>query len=292
MEKLGEYLQQVREQKKLGVDQISEKTRINPKYIRALEAERFSEFPGETFAKGFVRSYARSLGLDEHEILKRFKEASRTYYSQTNEEYQEISNHEERERRNKKISSRFFQSAILLFIGVTVWFIYDLNSTPEPRSPLYEDPSRAIEPEAEMDSLGRAFESERTPVPGETVLNSGSGESLPSDPGISPIPGSPMEEISSSVNLPLGMRSRLEIENPLILRIEAVEDTWILAHIDDVETKEVFLRLGETVTWKASDKFLVDFGNAGGVTISLDGKILPVLGESGEVVKGVRFTRE
>ncbi len=305
MESLGEYLRQVRKQKGLGIDQIAEKTRINPVYIRALEDEHFDQFPGETFAKGFVRSYARSLGLDEKEILKRFKEASAHFYSKSTEDEREVAVNAEKESRDNIRISRFFQAGILLLIGTSVWFVYGLNSPRVSSFPVSEPP-------AQFDGMEESLDSGQAET--ETGLSNNSGNQ-PSDmentesmekfvPGSGAareeLPGGvnpeklqrQVEEIAPSVNLPEGMFAPLENPDPLILKIEAVEDTWILAHIDDFETKEVFLRVGETVTWKANERFLVDFGNAGGVNISLDGKFLPSLGESGQVVKGVLLERE
>jgi cytoskeleton protein RodZ len=74
--------------------------------------------------------------------------------------------------------------------------------------------------------------------------------------------------------------------------VEAVESSWVSARIDGGDTKEVFLQPGQKVIWRASDYFLVSFGNAGGVKIQFNGKDLPPFGPKGAVVKDVKIGRE
>ena len=48
----------------LDFPELEERTKIRPKYLRALEDERFDILPAPTYVRGFLRSYAESLGLD------------------------------------------------------------------------------------------------------------------------------------------------------------------------------------------------------------------------------------
>ena len=48
----------------LDFDELEERTKIRAKYLRALEDERFDQLPGHAYVKGFLRTYADSLGLD------------------------------------------------------------------------------------------------------------------------------------------------------------------------------------------------------------------------------------
>lgn len=73
MESIGEKLQTARESKGFTVDQIYKETNIPKKYIEALESEDFTQFPGETYLVGFLRSYGEYLGLDSKELVSRYK---------------------------------------------------------------------------------------------------------------------------------------------------------------------------------------------------------------------------
>jgi hypothetical protein len=79
-------------------------------------------------------------------------------------------------------------------------------------------------------------------------------------------------------------------QNPLNLRIEAIERSWVLVHIDGLVTREMILEVGERVSLKAEHQFLVTLGNAGGVHLKLNGEALNPFGALGQVVKDILLT--
>ncbi|MDR2432966.1 MAG: helix-turn-helix domain-containing protein [Treponema sp.] len=73
VESLGEKLRAAREEKNLSFDQVSRETNIAARYLKALEAEDFSGFPGELYAVGFLRNYGAYLELDVQELLSLYR---------------------------------------------------------------------------------------------------------------------------------------------------------------------------------------------------------------------------
>ena len=69
---IGSELQQAREQRGLTLVQISERTKIRVPVLRAIERDDFKQLPGGVIARGFVRLFAREVGLDESAIGARF----------------------------------------------------------------------------------------------------------------------------------------------------------------------------------------------------------------------------
>jgi cytoskeletal protein RodZ len=69
MESLGVKLKTAREAKDLDFEQVSKDTKIAVQYIKALESEDFSGFPGEAYLTGFLRNYGTYLDLDVQELL-------------------------------------------------------------------------------------------------------------------------------------------------------------------------------------------------------------------------------
>jgi cytoskeletal protein RodZ len=61
---IGSSLRDARTRQGLDFPELEERTKIRPKYLRALEDERFDLLPSPTYVKGFLRSYADALGLD------------------------------------------------------------------------------------------------------------------------------------------------------------------------------------------------------------------------------------
>ncbi len=69
-----------------------------------------------------------------------------------------------------------------------------------------------------------------------------------------------------------------------ILSIKATEVGWVYLQFDTGKSEEVFLVPGQSKTWNFSENVLLKIGNAGGVSLNLDGENLGVPGKSGEVV--------
>jgi len=64
MFEIGNSLREARLRQGLDFPEIEQATKVRPKYLRALEDEQFDILPGQTYVKGFLRSYAEYLGLD------------------------------------------------------------------------------------------------------------------------------------------------------------------------------------------------------------------------------------
>jgi len=73
----GENLRRRRELRGISLDAISNSTKISPRMLRAIEDEHFDQLPGGVFNKGFVRAYARLIGLDEEEAVTDYLAALR-----------------------------------------------------------------------------------------------------------------------------------------------------------------------------------------------------------------------
>jgi cytoskeletal protein RodZ len=65
----GERLKRERELREVTLEEITAHTRIGPRFLEALENEQWEKLPGGVFNRGFVRSVARYLGLDEESLL-------------------------------------------------------------------------------------------------------------------------------------------------------------------------------------------------------------------------------
>ncbi len=62
-------LKRERELREVTLAEITSATRIGPRFLEALENEEWEKLPGGVFNRGFVRSVARYLGLDEEALL-------------------------------------------------------------------------------------------------------------------------------------------------------------------------------------------------------------------------------
>jgi len=60
----GAYLRKVREARGMELNEISQRTKISERYLRALEDEQFTDMPAAVYVRGYVTEYARALRLD------------------------------------------------------------------------------------------------------------------------------------------------------------------------------------------------------------------------------------
>lgn len=68
----GERLKRERDLREVTSEEVAKATRISPRFLEALENEDWEKLPGGVFGRGFVRTIARYLGLDEENLLSEY----------------------------------------------------------------------------------------------------------------------------------------------------------------------------------------------------------------------------
>ena len=68
----GTDLREERERRRLTIEAIAEKTKIRPGHLQAIEEERFGDLPAAVFVRGFLREYARCLGLPAETVARAY----------------------------------------------------------------------------------------------------------------------------------------------------------------------------------------------------------------------------
>lgn len=70
----GQQLQQARQARKLDVSYVATALRLSPQVVEAIERDDYSRLPSAVFVSGYIRSYARLMGLDPEPLNQRFHE--------------------------------------------------------------------------------------------------------------------------------------------------------------------------------------------------------------------------
>lgn len=307
MESVGEFFKQVRETKGLTVDDVASKTRIRPDYVKALEEGNFAKLPDQVFARGFVRSYARSLGLDEEDAMHRFIQSAGAFYDKQ-EERERLRVKQAEDERRKKANRKVVVAAVGVALLGLVLLLSREQSTVVVSRPIPEPtPSRAK-------SSIPPPKSTRAPVAPTTAQNplvAGGAERLDIDKstGAEPLPlpsvaapaksSAPTESVESAsrASVPGDRATGMSLDElasasvPLVLELEAQELSWVVVQVDGGSPQEALLRAGERAKWKAKDRFIVTLGNAGGVRVELNGKPQGPFGPSGKVARDIVLKR-
>jgi cytoskeleton protein RodZ len=74
---IGRALRKARLRRGKSLEEASRETRVKPEYLRALETESFGVLLGEVYVRGFLRSYARYLGLNAEKVVAAYQRAYR-----------------------------------------------------------------------------------------------------------------------------------------------------------------------------------------------------------------------
>ena len=115
MFEIGYSLKAARERQGIGFPEAELATKIRAKYIRALEEEDFATLPADTYARGFLRTYAEYLGLDGEIYVDEY--ASRFHNAEWEDEPAVSRRRPRRTRRERTIERR---AVILALAGIAV----------------------------------------------------------------------------------------------------------------------------------------------------------------------------
>ena len=312
MDSIGDFFKQVRETKGLTVDEVASKTRIRTDFVKALEEGNFAKLPDQVFARGFVRSYARSLGLDEEDAIHRFIQSAGAFYEKQDERERLKVRQAEEER--KRQANR---KAVAIAIGIAILTLVILlsreqssllvrrSSQPEPPSTTAKrvtplEPGKVdvpVRPEAESPTAAKTKPTEASPPPQTATRHDvTAGRSAVSGTAAAPVAPQTAVPIPPPISTqgPLGppsLEGAANADEPLVLDLEATELSWVVIQVDGGSPQEALLRPGEKAKWKGQDQFMLTLGNAGGVKAELNGKPQKAFGPSGKVARDILLKR-
>lgn len=67
---LGEKLRKAREEQGISINEVAEETRISAIHLKSIEKDDYRSLPGGIFNKGFIKSFAKCVGVDEQEAIR------------------------------------------------------------------------------------------------------------------------------------------------------------------------------------------------------------------------------
>jgi cytoskeleton protein RodZ len=119
---IGNSLREARLRQGLEISRVEAETKIRGKYLRALEDEQFEVLPGDTYVKGFLRTYADYLGLDGQlyldEFNSRFAAAEEISFAQSTAP---------KKRQRRRVESNVVVVALAAIVAVTVLVVVGLS---------------------------------------------------------------------------------------------------------------------------------------------------------------------
>ena len=283
-ESVGPSLKHARESQGLSLDQVASLTRIQLKYLQAIEEEHFAALPEQVFTKGFVRTYARALGMDEHDILRRFSRAWNEYFGMVQHD-DDVQVNIREEKGKKPNRTLWMIIMVVLVFGVGLYLSRQQEptslSTPETQENSSDASSLPIH-ETETETFTSPPMEEAVSAPKVDIERVSVSEVVPEPPSVD-LPRIATPPKPEKPQAPAPSRK----PGPLLMELEATQLTWVVVKSDQGEPKEALLQPKERTTWKAKKQFTLTLGNAGGVRIWLNGESRGPFGKQGEIVREV-----
>ena len=145
-ETVGQELRAARLRRGDEIAQVSRALKIRKDHLDALEEDRLEDLPGKTYAIGFVRSYARHLGLDSAQYVEKFKQE---ISGRPEEQAREPAPIHQDDSRRLPHGWRLIAGMVVVLLGVGVWHLVssggDANQ-PVPPAPVLNPPKVAVAP--------------------------------------------------------------------------------------------------------------------------------------------------
>jgi cytoskeleton protein RodZ len=138
MASLGQELRRERELRGISLREIADSTRISLRFLQAIEDDQFGRIPGEFFVRAILRSYAKGVGLDEHQVLNRYQEMQSFEEQQQERENKNVTAARnfspEPSRSRKKFAVAAFAAIAVIAAGLILLYIFSPSSGKEPSS--------------------------------------------------------------------------------------------------------------------------------------------------------------
>ena len=128
----GETLRSAREGKGWTLAAVAQQLNLTERALARIEAGDFSQLPGHTFARGYVRAYAKLLGLDQTRLVQEFDLHTGTNASGSN--VNSLGRIEEPGRLSRSFM-RLFGFVLLLVLAAAAWYWWQERSTREALTP-------------------------------------------------------------------------------------------------------------------------------------------------------------
>ncbi|MFH1566079.1 MAG: RodZ domain-containing protein [bacterium] len=310
MKRAGEILKDNRLKKAISLKEVSEELKIHIKFLEAIEESNYSVFSDTVQIKGFIKNYARFLGLKEEEVMAFWR---REYEEKDVKQAEGI----------KLIMKPMFAKKIFITPGTILFFITLISiigflgylfyqyrsfagapflavespSTDLSINELFVDVFGKIDKDAELFLNGQRISMEKegsfavkvTLSEGVNVLNFKALNKLGREAVVT---RTILANVSANQTTVLGStetvieEEKKEEQKVIKVEIEIIDEASWINVVGDGETLfQSLMLVGVKAQFSARDFITIKAGNAGAVKVFLEGKDMGVLGEKGTVVE-------
>jgi cytoskeleton protein RodZ len=271
---IGRFLEQKRKERGLSLEEVEQATKIRKRYLTGLEREDYAILPDAVYARGFLKTYANYLGLDGEALSQQLKSSSKTqrerginYNPRSESELEKplitpsgLTGMQKRRIPTSAIVTLIVAVlALAAFIGTLYFVGRGVQVSKEGNPPSGETPPR----QEQQNVAGK----EKAPEAGSAKEGAVGSKGTASDdegPAVAK-QSAPPDTLRVLVNVR---------ERP----------SWILIRTDGTAVYEQVAQPGFSKTFEAEQQLYIKSGDAGAVTVEINGQDVGALGGAGEIV--------
>lgn len=281
MSELGNQLRNARIEKGYTLNTLQQKTKIQKKYLQAIEEGQFSQMPGQFYVRAFIKQYADMVGLNGDALLLEHEdELNDNITDDIEQEEEEQILPSRTQKYNETKQSRFDQiasyipmvlliSLILFIIGTLIYAISALSK--DEKQEVVEEENTALVNKLEPESV--SIEEETTEKSQEQTEEPLNDNQIKVGKEIMTLMTDPTEETHYQFE---GNPSNYEIE------VKATSFVWVGIYEDEVMKEDIAVNEGESVKYTAQDNassIRVRLGYPEGAEIFVNGKKVDIVSE-------------
>ena len=309
---LGEKLRKLRGDMHVPLTEVARSTRIRVRYLELLESGEYEKLPADVYVRGFLRNYARFLGVDESALIKLY-ERERNIQSNLGNVKEVKTQSFSLPTTSFVITSRAVTlTAVVLLLGGAFVYLYKEFSqfAAEPELVILEPVSGFISESSEVTLRGKTEKGARVSVNGEASFVGSEGEfseKLTLQPGVNTVTVVAINRFEKSKTETLSVESRFPEEasptseelqekaredNNFFVEVKAEKQVDVTITADGTIIQNGPMELGTSKKVEAKSEILVTASNGKAVKIKRENGEETYLGETEKPVKEAVFTKD
>ena len=278
--KIGHVLEGRRRERGLSLEEVEQATKIRKRYLMGLEREDYAMLPDAVYARGFLKTYANFLGLDGEALSRQLKNRRKPRrergisYSAPRSDFERplITPGGVVGTEKRKVSTSAIVTLIvaLLALAAVIGALYYVGRGVQ----LTEAQEGGAPPKPAQHEPAQQDPSER--VPRDAPSAEGAPEAKPVNRTAAADKAGPAQEEAAKQSVP---------PDALLVSVQVRErPAWLLVRADGALAYEETAPPGFVQTFEADRQLSITSGDAGAVTVEVNGQEAGVLGGAGEVV--------
>jgi cytoskeletal protein RodZ len=276
----GTFLRQAREHRGVSLQDLAESTKISARVLESLERNDPSKLPGGIFSRAFVRAYAREVGLDPDvavaSFVTAFPDESGADEMPATTRAVEVEIFEQR-RRVVRVLVRLLGVALLVAI---VAFLY--YSRFAPGAPA-AGPAASQTPQGAASSAPPSLPTYQAPAARPAPLEK-IGAAQPDAPPSTPSAADPQAAAPVAAEPAPAAGQASVSAAPLVVLLAFDDACWISVSVDGTRSPSRTVAAGERIEFAVQQSITLTAGNAGALSMTLNGRPARALGGAGQVV--------